>query len=59
MTWFLTRILGMLIRGSKELWTATLKLALVVDLLKANDTIDWRQPYNVAPGMVMNLDIKS
>lgn len=49
----------MLIRGSKELWTATLKLALVVDLLKANDTIDWRQPYNVAPGMFMNLDIKS
>ncbi|KAJ8655637.1 hypothetical protein O0I10_008726 [Lichtheimia ornata] len=39
--------LGMLIRGSKELWTTTLKLALVVELLKANDTIDWRQPYNV------------
>lgn len=46
----------MLIRGSKELWTTTLKLALVVELLKANDTIDWRQPYNVTSGRFISLD---
>lgn len=47
------RLLGILIRGSKELWTTTLKLALVVELLKANDTIDWRQPYNETSGRLL------